>query len=65
VILVDTSVWIGHLRAADARLTPLLERSEVLCRPFVIGELAMRSLCQRGVVLAALSARLGATVASD
>lgn len=65
MILVDTSVWIGHLRAADARLIALLERNEVLCHPFVIGELAMGSLRQRNVVLAALSALPGATAATD
>jgi len=65
VILVDTSVWIGHLRAADASLVILLERAEVLCHPFVIGELAMGSLRQRDVVLKALNALPGATAATD
>ena len=65
MILVDTSVWIGHLRAADAQLVTLLERGEVLSHPFVIGEIAMGSLRQRSVVLAALKALPGATVATD
>lgn len=65
MILADTSVWIGHLRAADLRLVALLERGEVLCHPFVIGELAMGSLRQRDTVLAALRALPGATLATD
>jgi hypothetical protein len=36
VILVDTSVWIGHLRASDARLVALLLEEQVLAHPFVI-----------------------------
>jgi predicted nucleic acid-binding protein len=44
VILVDTSVWIEHLRAGDERLTALLDAGEVLAHPFVIGELALGNL---------------------
>jgi predicted nucleic acid-binding protein len=40
MILVDTSVWIGHFRSADARLSSLLEERRVLMHPFVLGELA-------------------------
>jgi predicted nucleic acid-binding protein len=51
VILVDTSVWIDHLRAADQRLAALLEAGEVLGHPFVIGELALGNLQPRDAVL--------------
>ena len=44
MILVDTSVWIEHLRAGDERLTALLDAGEVLAHPFVIGELALGNL---------------------
>lgn len=40
LVLVDTSVWVDHLRQGDPRLTALLSRAEVDCHPFVIGELA-------------------------
>ncbi|AFE12402.1 hypothetical protein MRGA423_06965 [Mycobacterium tuberculosis RGTB423] len=40
MILVDTSVWIEHLRAADARLVELLGDDEAGCHPLVIEELA-------------------------
>jgi predicted nucleic acid-binding protein len=51
MILVDTSIWIDHLRAADQRLTALLSRNEVLTHPFVIGEIALGSVARRGEVL--------------
>lgn len=51
MILVDTSVWIDHLRAADATLQSLLNLRLVLSHPFVIGELAMGNLKQRSVVM--------------
>jgi predicted nucleic acid-binding protein len=55
VILVDTSVWISHLRAGDRILADLLYAGMVLTHPFVIGELALGNLRQREVVLGALS----------
>lgn len=51
MILVDTSVWIDHLRAADPQLTGLLNRNEVLTHPSVIGEIALGSLAKRAEVL--------------
>jgi predicted nucleic acid-binding protein len=55
VILVDTSVWIDHLHAAEPRLMTQLERDEVGCHPMVIEELALGSIQQRHVVLRLLS----------
>src|SRR5882672_8215755 len=40
VTLVDTSVWVDHLRAGNRTLVSLLHDAEVLTHPFVIGELA-------------------------
>jgi predicted nucleic acid-binding protein len=54
VILVDTSVWINHLRAADERLAALLDAREVLGHPFVTGEVALGNLPRRDVVLSEL-----------
>ena len=54
MILVDTSVWIDHLRRSDPTLSALLERREILAHPFIIGELALGSLKQRGAILDAL-----------
>ena len=54
VVLVDTSVWISHLRSRHDRLADLLHAGEVLCHPFVIGELACGSIANRRSVLALL-----------
>jgi predicted nucleic acid-binding protein len=51
VILVDTSIWINHLRAADKRMTELLGSREVLGHPFVVGELALGHLRGRDEAL--------------
>jgi predicted nucleic acid-binding protein len=65
VILVDTSVWIDHLRAGDVVLGKLLERGEVLTHPYIVGEVALGSLRQRKVVIDALLNLPQATAASD
>jgi len=65
VILVDTSVWIDHLRARDAALVRRLDAGEVLGHPFVLGELALGSLRQRELVLTALGDLPQASVATD
>lgn len=51
MILVDTSVWVDHLRSGNRRLTSLLDAAEVLTHPFVIGELACGHLRNRGEIL--------------
>jgi predicted nucleic acid-binding protein len=65
MILVDTSVWIDHLRVTDETLVHLLDAGMVLAHPFVIGELALGSLGQRETVLTALSDLPRAIVATD
>jgi len=65
VILVDTSVWVDHLRAGDETLRGLLDRGFVLGHPFVTGELALGNLRQREIILAALAALPQASLASD
>ena len=51
MILVDTSIWIDHLRSGDTRLTDLLDRNQVLAHPFVISELACGNLRNRDEIL--------------
>jgi predicted nucleic acid-binding protein len=65
MILVDTSVWVDHLRTGDATLAALLESGRVLGHPFVVGELALGHLRQRQTILAALQDLPQATAASD
>ncbi len=51
MILVDTSVWIEHLRKGDDRLAALLESNLVAMHPFVTGELACGNLRNRETLL--------------
>ena len=54
--LVDTSVWVDHLRRGNNELRSLLETGDVLCHPFVIGELACGSVANRAQIIALLEA---------
>ena len=54
MVLVDTSVWIDHLRNGNHRLESLLDEGEVLCHPFIIGELACGHIVNRTPILAFL-----------
>lgn len=65
MILVDTSVWVDHLRVRSERLIALLNSGEVLGHPFVMGELALDNLRGRDIFLSALGALPQVVVASD
>ena len=65
MILVDTSVWVAHLRTGDAQLEGLLQDGEVLCHPFVIGELACGQIHNRSEILSLLRALPMAAVAEQ
>lgn len=51
MILVDTSVWVDHLRRPEAKLQELLLNDEVVTHPYVRLELALGSIAQRETVL--------------
>ena len=65
MIIVDTSVWIDHLKSSNPVLADLLGKGRVLAHSFVTGELALGSLRQRRTVLESLKDLPQATVASD
>jgi predicted nucleic acid-binding protein len=65
VILVDTSVWIDHLRTGDQQLISLLMAGEVLCHPWITGEVALGNLAHRSEVLGLLRGLATARAASD
>ena len=54
MVLVDTSVWVDHFRRGNPRLAKMLLDVEVLCHPFVVGELACGRVAQRRAVLSLL-----------
>jgi hypothetical protein len=47
MVLVDTSVWVNHLRRNAPRLAALLDAAAVAIHPFIIGELACGNLQNR------------------
>lgn len=51
MILVDTSIWIDHLRRSETMLDELLKVRRVLSHPFVIGEIAMGNMPARNLTL--------------
>ena len=65
MILVDTSVWIDHLRSGDPALSEALEGGRVLMHPFVLGELACGNLKNRSEVLRLLGDLPAAPTATD
>ena len=56
MVLVDTSIWVEHLRHGVADLVHLLEQESVCCHQFVVGELACGNLSKRDEILALLQA---------
>lgn len=65
MILVDTSVWVDHLRRGDALLQERLLKGEVLTHPFVMGEIACGALRERGLFLDLMKALPGVSQARD
>lgn len=55
-MLVDTAVWVDHLRGGDPVLVELLEQARVSVHPFVVGEVACGNLTQRAAVLESMEA---------
>lgn len=54
MVLVDTSVWVSHLRDGNAELANLLNDGQVMCHSFIIGELACGNIKNRSEVLSLL-----------
>jgi predicted nucleic acid-binding protein len=56
MVLVDTSVWVSHLREMHADLANLLNDGEVACHRFIVSELACGNLKNRTIILSLLDA---------
>ncbi len=65
MILVDSTIWVDHLRRTDPALVERLNAGVVFIHPFIIGEIALGSLRQRDVVLSTLRGLPRATQATD
>jgi len=55
MVLIDTSVWINHLHTKNLDLETLLLETQVVCHPFIIGELACGGIKNRKEFLSLLS----------
>ena len=64
MLLVDTSVWVRHFREGDPDLEKLLNGGEVMCHPYIVGELACGNLKNRKEVLSLLRLLPPATLAN-
>jgi predicted nucleic acid-binding protein len=64
MMLVNTSVWIDHLRRGDAELVAMLSEGQVLVHPWIVGELACGNLQDRKLVLGLLQSLPLAPVAN-
>ena len=54
MVIVDTSIWVTHLRKGSRQLEKLLKDAEVMCHPFIIGELACGNLKNRNEIISLL-----------
>lgn len=54
MVLVDTSVWVAHLRHGAIGLEALLHGGRVVCHPFIVGELACGNLRNRLEIISLL-----------
>lgn len=51
MVLVDTSIWVEHLRAGHRELAALLNKGAVIIHPFIIGELGLGARKERKTIL--------------
>jgi hypothetical protein len=54
MVIVDTSIWVTHLRHGSRKLEKLLLDAEVMCHPFIVGELACGNLKNRNEIISLL-----------
>lgn len=53
-LLVDTSVWIDLFEKGNDAIDRVMSEPNVLCHPFIIGELSVGNLGNRHKLIAAL-----------
>ncbi|MCV9998104.1 VapC toxin family PIN domain ribonuclease [Pararhizobium sp. YC-54] len=55
MVLIDTSIWIDHLRLNEPEVTDLLLQRRLLMHPYIIGEIALGTLRNRSAILGMLA----------
>ncbi|AFM23357.1 type II toxin-antitoxin system VapC family toxin [Desulfomonile tiedjei] len=63
MVLVDTSVWVCHLRESDSNLERLLHGGQVMCHPYIVGELTCGNMKNRREILSLIQDLPQATLA--
>lgn len=64
MILIDTSIWIDHLRKTDAQIVDLLDQGLAIIHPYVIGEIALGPMRRYDLIVESLSELPQAAVAA-
>ncbi len=54
MVIVDTSVWVSHLRDGNIKLEKMLNDAQVMCHPFIVGEIACGNIKNRSEILSPL-----------
>lgn len=65
MVLADTTVWVDHFRRGNPALARLLELGHIVTHPFIVGELALGGIPNRGEVLTRLRALRGSRLAEQ
>ncbi len=65
MILADTSVWVDHFRRGSTQFRDMLDDAQVLCHPFILGEIACGSIRNRQEILRLLRLLPSTTPATD
>ena len=65
MVLIDTSVWITHLKKGLPDLQSLLYDSGVVCHSFVIGEIACGGIKNRKEIISLLQALPDSPIVSN
>ncbi len=65
MVLVDTSIWVSYLREGNTHFRALLQEAEVVCHPFIVGELACGNIRNRQEFLSLLQALPQASTADQ
>ena len=65
MVIVDTSIWVSHLREGNRQLELLLLDDDVVCHPFIIGELACGNIRNRAEILSLMQTLPVAPKAQD
>jgi predicted nucleic acid-binding protein len=55
-IIADSAIWIDHINQGDPALVALLKRRLIALHPMILGEVAIGSIANRGLVLEELGA---------